>query len=352
MAKKEKIKKIIKILLFSGIFIIVIFAALVGFYLFYSPSIPKNYDFNRGENGAWVSHKWFSTEKSDAQVEELSKKLQNLQIDRVYIHVGPLNAKGEIPPFDRDIWLKNRERILAKNPRLKIFAWLGGINQTRFGIADDSLNMDNEKVMKNIALLAGKICDSCSFDGIHYDIEPTPDNDEGFIKLLKFTRDNIKNREISVASPSIIVSNSLVYWLNGVSGKTVALWGPAYYRRVAENCDEIAVMTYDSASFTTATYKKYMVYQIKNITRAVKGTECRLLIGVPTYDDKTIPHNPRVENLQTALEGVVLGISSLKDRERVRGVAIYALWTTDEKEIKKYKDLWPYSQGQRNEEKE
>ena len=63
-------------------------------------------------------------------------------------------------------------------------------------------------------------------------------------------------------------------------------------------------------------------------------------MGIPTYPEGTLSHNPRAENLQMALFGVRRGLTraSLKNWQ---GVAIFADYTSTDKEWQEFRALWP-----------
>jgi hypothetical protein len=302
--------------------------------------MPEVRTYNKGNNACWVRHQWFSQLKSDIEADELITQLKSLEIKTIYIHTGPFDSKGNIPKFNISIWKNNLKKIKKRLPDLKILAWLGGLNQVKFGKAADTLDLNNPSVLKRIAWQSGNLVNSCSFDGIHYDIEPIPDNDKNFLTLLKFTRNIIGNKLLSIATPYNISNDGMTRALNQLGNKTLYLWGPSYFKSVAKYADEIAVMSYDSISVTPASYKRFIIRQIKIITGALNGTGCRLYVGIPTYHDNDLDNRDKVENIGNAIEGVILGLQRTPYRNVVKGVAIYALWTTEEKEIDTYRKLW------------
>lgn len=314
---------------------------LTAFHFFYAPAVPRTHNFNRSDNAAWIRHQWFSEPQNSEQTEQMARMLEKMQISTVFIHVGPMDSRGNIPLHDRSIWLENRRLLKNRMPSLKILAWLGGVNASKFGPGDDTLNLADERLLSSIADTAGILTDKCRFDGVHLNIEPLSDNETAFVELLQRIRRKTGGRILSVASPHIIGYELMADGVRTASKGKVALWGPAFYRRVAANCDQIALMGYDSINQTDATYKKFIAYQIKHISEALQGTSCKLLVGLPTYEEKTFCHNPKVETLKIGLEGTIIGLSRTDNTDVFQGVAIYALWTTDEGEISQYQSIWP-----------
>ena len=70
------------------------------------------------------------------------------------------------------------------------------------------------------------------------------------------------------------------------------------------------------------------------------GTNARVLMGVPTYEDYGFMHRAGVETLDNALLGVVAGLRGLGAGGTFEGVALYAEWTTDPEDWAAYERLW------------
>jgi len=64
------------------------------------------------------------------------------------------------------------------------------------------------------------------------------------------------------------------------------------------------------------------------------------VVGVPTYDQASFMHRPGVETPENALLGVVAGLRGLGGGGTFEGVALYAEWTTDEREWAVYERVW------------
>jgi hypothetical protein len=66
-----------------------------------------------------------------------------------------------------------------------------------------------------------------------------------------------------------------------------------------------------------------------------------LVFGIPTYDAEPPGHDPEVENVGSAVRGVLAGLLQAGDAARlVRGLAIYADWTTDDAEWQQFQSAW------------
>jgi len=65
-----------------------------------------------------------------------------------------------------------------------------------------------------------------------------------------------------------------------------------------------------------------------------------VLVGVPTYDQTGLMHRAGVETPENALLGVVAGLRGLGAGGTFEGIALYAEWTTDQKEWDVYERIW------------
>ena len=66
-----------------------------------------------------------------------------------------------------------------------------------------------------------------------------------------------------------------------------------------------------------------------------------MLLGLPTYDNRTRSHYPSVENLRLALKGVREGLTNPHAVPAAfAGVALFADYTTSPEEWRQYDKLW------------
>ena len=96
--------------------------------------------------------------------------------------------------------------------------------------------------------------------------------------------------------------------------------------------DQIVPMMYDTA----LEYKKIYTNLVRQWAQEVIAVSMdkEVLFGIPAYEDQDVGyHHPQVENVFTAMPGIVSAINSSQDARKF-SVSIYAEWTLDEKEEK------------------
>lgn len=69
------------------------------------------------------------------------------------------------------------------------------------------------------------------------------------------------------------------------------------------------------------------------------GAEVR--IAIPTFNEVSTDHNPTVENIPAAVEGVVEGLTQAGDASAaIEGISIFAEYTTVEEEWRQFEQFW------------
>ncbi|MBK7836532.1 MAG: hypothetical protein IPJ49_02325 [Candidatus Obscuribacter sp.] len=129
-------------------------------------------------------------------------------------------------------------------------------------------------------------------------------------------------------------------------------WNDSYFKDVAPFVDQIAVMSYDSFLYMPRAYANLVSRQVRHVSKDVAATnkDCKVIIGLPTYEDVTFAHQAFCESLANGLRGLELGLKSAKQStkqstnlnakqnakqdttDNVEGIALFADYTTDEAE--------------------
>jgi hypothetical protein len=165
--------------------------------------------------------------------------------------------------------------------------------------------------------------------GVHLNIEPLPDGDQNFLKLLDEMRVALPvGKLISVAAyppPTRWHPLPDVHWEEG------------YFREVASRCDHLAVMMYDAAQKIPKAYQRLMADWTAEVLDWSQGKS--VLLGVPIYDDAGVGyHDPKVEYLRHALLGIHRGLSRKPVPPHYQGVAVYCDWETSNPEWKYFRE--------------
>jgi spore germination protein YaaH len=180
--------------------------------------------------------------------------------------------------------------------------------------------------------------EEAGFDGIHLDPEPVLSGNRHLLTLLRELRERLG------AGPVLSVAGARIAPIPGLIPESLAspfAWSSSYYRAIATQVDEVALMTYDSAMPSPWMYRLWTHGQVLRLAQTLKGSGVRLFIGVPTSEERTFTHNPAAENITSGLMGVRDAIDYCRIcAQAVTGVAIYPYWETDESEWETLNRLW------------
>ncbi|MCB9452919.1 MAG: hypothetical protein H6672_15875 [Anaerolineaceae bacterium] len=313
----------------------------------------KNDDSPLPPNALWLGTEWTYEEPDEAGVQALAARLRENQIGTVYAWVSWLK--------DDETWAGRRDltnnfsevetqvktfvqQFKAAYPEAQLFGWLGVASNK----SDGTERLSESTVQQAVSDMSQRVIDEFGFDGVFLNVEPVWNGDEGFLDVLRKARADLGDAAliavavppdwsplgVDIPVPPLIVPGTV--------------WDEEYKQRVALLTDQMAVMAYNSgltstASFTAADYELWMAYQVKTFAEAVNllDTGTTIFIGIPTYPAELPGHDPVVENIGSAIRGIRTGLQEAGDAAAaVRGVAIYADWTTDDTEWAQFKTLW------------
>jgi hypothetical protein len=274
-----------------------------------------------GHDALWLGHAWVDGRKTQSDVDSLVERLRTTGIRELLVHSGPFADDGTLDPgrYPRARWFI--DAVHRALPGVRVQAWLGA-----------------HRIPADPLPSMARVLDE-GFDGIHYDFEPVADGDPALPAVLRATRALTKQRG-AVLSVSAIHNEPwrgvaacmsvLTPWLN--------IWSESYLRAVAREVDQVALMAYDTALPTEATYGGYVRRATEAALRAVPA-DVALYIGIPAYHDQRLSRHDNAETVAAALRGIRLAIG---DRPPARefGVAIYVDFAATEQDWAAYQEGW------------
>ena len=291
-------------------------------------------------NALWVGTNWTYQTHSDEDIQRFIRHLREHEIGTVYAWVSWLQADQTWRGVDNFENVKAFVRQFKQfYPESRLFGWVSF--PVDFG--PGTYRMDDETIQQAVADFSSRVIDEFGFDGVFLNIEPVWDGDQNFLSLLRRVRAVLGTATpISVAIPpdwsplgvDIPVPPLIVPGTE---------WATQYKQSVALLVDEMAVMAYNSGLSRPEDYSAWVAYQVQAFAQpiAALGGGTAVVIGIPTYDAEPPGHDPLVENVTSAAEGVRAGLAAAGDAAAfVSGVAIYADWTTDDDEWAAFRRDW------------
>lgn len=324
---------------------LLLLAAAAGVTLWRLGATDTNYPgahFNVGANAVWLEHSWAGADHTAGEYAALAAQLQREQIAYVYAHVGPLDSDGTIPADRAPYAARLAAQLHARLPGVRVLAWIGQVEIAGGYPAEESVDLGDSTVRRQIAATAAHFAADLGFDGVHYDIEPIINNNPRFLDLLDETRAALPaGAMLSITAEKWAPNAHVADWLKS-KGKAGAWWTTYYYTEVAKHCDQMVSTLYDTAMPTAGLYELFVKQETQHILEAVRGVAHppRVLIGVPTYTGDSFWFHDSAENAGTGLHGVIDGLNSVPDHAPFAGVAIYRYATTTDASWQTYERLW------------
>ena len=296
----------------------------------YAPKlITTSSSENRGENGLWLRYLWYFGKHSETETHLIMRRMRESQIKYAYFHIRSTNNDGTLKYKFQDNARKLNATLHAQLPDTKSIAWI--YVPSRHGKNRDGVDLRLVTTRKNLIDSAKWLVDECDFDGVQWDYEFFPNGEREFPILLNEARERL--------GPEVFQSVATPMWYH----MTLWGWNEGSFIKIAQRCDQIAVMCYDSFFYYPRAYYWLVEQQCIHVTQAAAKTHgaCKVILGIPAYDEGTAGHLTHTENIHTAIAAVNSG---LKDKRVVQsafaGVAPFAEYTMDEDEWKIFNKEW------------
>ena len=319
--------------------IIIVFAlaglvAILTMISFFAPGVVDFFFQDEpliNDNRTWITSQWTQTERRDEEFASLIAILEDNGITQVYVqtHIWRPDT-GELAqlPFSRTFL----SRIKRDSVILNVYAWL----------TVDQSQLFDSNAREQITQAARIAAREDGFDGIHLQARFVPDNSEDFMTLLRDLHASMGPRvPLSITvPPDRTPTDPDVPPSPGVDDALT--WSQDFKRRVALNVNEMALMGHASGLESVEDYENWLAYQVATYAQIIDGLDIpmALIVALPTYEAE-LGHNPEVENVESALNGISEGILRARGAgNEVDGVGLYPWEDTDLHELDAYWAGW------------
>jgi hypothetical protein len=280
-----------------------------------------------GDDALWMGHGWVGGQETQADLNALVARLRTTGIRDLFVHSGPLSDNGSLNPalLPRARWLIGS--LHQALPRVRVQAWLGDlVGAGHMDLADAATRA---RVVQSVRQVLAD-----GFDGVHLDLEPVPSGNSAYLTLLSQVHAVTRSmrRLLSVSVPQVEPLPAM-HLLNDSHW-----WSAGYLHQVAQQVDEVAVMTYDTGVPTEGLYSGYVRRETQVALSAVPPG-VTLLIGAPAYNSSSVGHFNSAETVAAAVRGVRLAISPDPPR-RPLGIALYVDFTATAQDWNQYLTGW------------
>lgn len=296
---------------------------------------PSPAAVSTGHDALWLGHAWVGAHETDTDVARLASTLHGTAISDLFVHVGPLDDDGSLDPAKAPgaAWFAGRVHALIPNVRLQ--AWLGSEVEP-----SGAMYLESAATRARIVDSAREVL-ARGFDGVHLDLEPVGDADPGYLDLLDALRPVVHaaGGVLSVSAEQVEPLPGSRWAMEAVEGHS-SWWSAGYLRQVASRVDQVALMTYDTALWSSSAYSGFVRDETALALQAVP-TNVALLIGLPAFHDAHgIEHSSSAETVAAAIRGVRLALPAGTPRDRAFGVALYVDFAATPADWTSYRTSW------------
>lgn len=293
-----------------------------------------------GPNALWIGTEWTYELHDEETMQALARRLRDRQIGTVYAWVSWLQEDetwrgaenfGAVRAF--------AQQFKTAYPEAVLMGWLS----FPVDVGENNYRLDDEELQDAITDFGQRIVSDLGYDGIFLNVEPVWNGDENFLALMRKMQGALdpgaplavavppdwSPLDVDIPVPPLIVPGTV--------------WDTEYKQSVALLSDEMVVMAYNSGLSAPADYTIWTAYQVRTFADAISGLGAgtSVVVGIPTYDSELPGHDTTVENVESALSGVKDGLQQAGDAASfVKGVAVYADWTTDAAEWAQFETHW------------
>ncbi len=241
-----------------------------------------------------------------------------------------MESRGDVADFVKT--LKERHQEAAIYGWIEIWSNLDPV---------DGYRLDSVSLHENVADFSRLLVEDIGFDGILLDVKPLYNENDDFIRLIRSVRSAIGlEKPIAVAVPADLTpTDPGLVPLTTIAPGT--MWSANYKQRVMVSADEIVLLMYQSYRQDTLDYINWVAYHVETYINLL-GSNTRVLVSVPNYGGPSAAHNPSVETMSAALDGVILGTSRLAEDNKplLTGVAIFSDEDLSQSQWRIYRETW------------
>ncbi len=299
------------------------------------------------DNGIWLDRSWTRERVDDARISEFAGRLKQNQIGKIYAYASTLNIEGRWTGSTQGTgsFMESRadvanfvQRFKERHQEAAIYAWIEIWTNLD---PVDGYRLDSMALHENVADFSRLLVEDLGFDGILLDVKPLYDENDDFIRLIRSVRSAIGiEKPIAVAAPADLTpTDPGLVPLTSIAPGT--MWSSNYKQRVMVSADEVVLLMYQSYRQDTLDYINWVAYHVETYINLLGG-DTRILVSIPNYGGPSAAHNPSVETMSAALDGVILGVSRLAedDKSRLTGVAIFSDEDLSQSQWNLYRETW------------
>lgn len=309
---------------------LLVIGVIVGLALF------KNSEPESFSNAIWVDKSWTYGDYSQEELVKFAEQLKANRIGTIYAYVSTLNINNNWSGGQqgKGSFMQSRDDVIdfvtdfrQAHPIAKVYGWIEIWTTLD---SDDGYRLDDEELQANIADFSKRMIDELGFDGIFLDVKPLFSDSEDFLRLMRAVRGSVGlDTPIAISVPADLTPDDEdVAPISGIAPGT--MWDNNFKQRVMISANEIVITVYQSYRDNPLDYMNWVSYQVETYVNLISelelNTDTQILVSIPSYQTRSNAHDPTIETIAAALDGINLGLGKLDEEMQplLTGVAIFS----------------------------
>lgn len=282
-------------------------------------------------NAIWLNRSWTYSSRDDADLRQFVDTLRQHRVGTIYAFTSSLTAEGgwsgrsdgrnqfsEVETNVSEFVVRFKEFY----PEAEIYAWIE--IQTNIG----AVSLADEGTQATIAEFSRQAITRLDMDGVLLDIKPLLTANPDVPPMVRAVRRSIgMDTPLAIAvQPDLTPDVETLQPLAQIAPGTA--WTPEFRQQIALQADQLVLTPYHSYRTNPLDYINWVAYQVDTYIAVLDdlgAIETRLIISLPSYAESLPAHDPNVESLAAALDGVNIALDDVDPEEQpyVQGIAIY-----------------------------
>ena len=299
------------------------------------------------DNAIWLDRTWTFGDLDSGRIRELSDRLIENQIGTAYVYASSLgiDRRWAAGPRGQGSFMESRQVVAdfvrsfkSQHENLRAYGWIE--IWTRLDKVD-GYRLDDTSLHSNIADFSRLLTTQLGFDGVLLDVKPMFSDNNDLIRLIQRVRRAVGNEvPIAVAATADLTPQALRQQnIEAIAPGT--MWSSNFKERVMVAADEVILLMYQSYRQAPLDYVNWVAYHVEAYINEL-DTSTRIFVSIPNYGGVSSAHNPEIETLKSALEGVNEGLRRLDEDEGslLTGIAIFSDGVLSQSDWNVFRELW------------
>lgn len=298
------------------------------------------------DNAIWLDRAWAYGEQTGGRLAELTGQMAENQVGKAYAFISSLGADNRWSGGSQGnlSFMEVSETIgdfvadfKSQDERLSLYAWI----EIWIHLDADGYRLDDRELHANVADFSRLLVDQLGFDGVLLDVKPLFSDNDDLIRLIRRIRSAIgAEKAIAVAlTADLTPIDAQLQAIPAIAPGT--MWSPSFKQRLLLSADEVVLLMYQSYRQQPLDYVNWIAYHVETYINLLE-TPTNIVISIPNYSGASSAHNPAIETMATALDGLREGLRRLDEEGQalLTGVAIYSDKPLSPAEWNTFREFW------------